>query len=90
MIDTQKEIELSCSPVKRGRREAIEQNYESHNSSMAETRQRQIEEKGSRSPDKKRRRGKKPSFSDESGQGLNQYKMNLGQKFEMDSFENFN
>jgi hypothetical protein len=60
-IDSQREMELSCSPVKRGRRRQDSPGAESSTylenlgDAEAEKRAAKIEEKGSRSPDKKRR-----------------------------------
>jgi len=59
-MDSQREIELSCSPMKKTRKIANEriQNESPTNLSVDyKNRAEKIEEKGSRSPDKKKRRG---------------------------------
>ena len=54
-MDSQREIELSCSPVKKSRK--IQNESPSNLSVDFKNRAEKIEEKGSRSPDKKKRRG---------------------------------
>mmetsp|Transcript_19858 Transcript_19858/g.30590 ORF Transcript_19858/g.30590 Transcript_19858/m.30590 type:complete len:81 (-) Transcript_19858:53-295(-) len=59
-MDSAKELELSCSPVKRGRRGPLKNDDSPYNMKrMADDdseAERKKEEKGSRSPDKKKRR----------------------------------
>ena len=79
-MDSQRAIELSCSPVKRGRKAYLAEQQASGKSSNLSRkipqndqdeiekhilRAKQIEEKGSRSPDKKRRRAPQINDSDD-------------------------
>ena len=83
-MDSQREIELSCSPVKKSRK--INNASPSNLSVDFKNRAEKIEEKGSRSPDKKKRRG--VDAFDES-QDLN-FKGDQPQMMQLKLLSNFN
>ena len=84
-MDSQREIELSCSPVKKSRK--IQNESPSNLSVDYKNRAEKIEEKGSRSPDKKKRRGVTNNFDD--SQDLN-FKADQPQMMQLKLLSNFN
>ena len=101
-MDSQKEIELSASPVKKGRREYTQQHqvnddsfdnkFEEESEKVRKTNKKahEIEERGSRSPDKKRRKAAQNNNDSPLSNGMGAFQLQKLSGFEDNQVKKLN